>query len=87
MTYLEIASILSKQWANVNDIQKIASCGRDKATFIRNSINDNILSQGLHLPIAREKLVPMNYVVEYLNLNIDYIFSMAEKEQKLKLKK
>ena len=84
MTYLEMTSILSKQWANVNDIQKIASCGRDKATFIRNTINDDIVSRGFNLPIAREKLVPMNSVVEYLSLNVDYIFSMAEKEQKLK---
>ena len=87
MTYLEIASILSKQWANVNDIKVLASCGRDNATSIRNIINDNIIKQGYNLPISRKKLVPMDYVAKYLNLNVNYIFDMAEKEKKLKRKK
>jgi len=86
MTYLEMTNILSKQWANVSDIKKIASCGRDRASLIRNTINEDIISKGFNLPIAKEKLVPMDYVIKYLNLDIDYIFSMAEKEKKLKNK-
>ena len=83
MSSLEMISILSKQWANVNDIKKIASFGRDKSTIIRNSIINDILSSGKKLPIAKQKLVPMEYVIQYLDINVDYIYSMAKKEKAL----
>ena len=83
MTCLEMTGILSKQWANVNDIKKIACCGRDNASFIRDSIYNEIIKNGMNLPISREKIVPMNNVIKYLNIDIDYIYSMAEKEKNL----
>ena len=73
-------SVLSKPWANVNDIKLIACCGRDKATEIRNKIIIDIKSHGKNLPVAREKIVPMSKVMEFLNLDIDYITLMANKE-------
>ena len=81
MNYTELFRILSKQWANVNDIKKIASCGRDNASKIRDSIIVNIRKNGYNLPISRKKIVPMSYVVKYLNLDINYIALMAEKEK------
>ncbi len=84
MTYLEMSSILSKQWANVKDIQKISSCGRDKATLVLNNIRNDILNSGFNLPVAREKLVPMRYVIKYFGLDSNYIYDMAEKEKRLK---
>ena len=81
---VELISILSKQWANANDIQKIASCGRDNAILIRNKISKQILDSGKNLPTSRKKIVPMKSVIDYLNLNIDYICLMAEKELKIK---
>ena len=83
MSCVEMMSILSKQWATASDIQKIASCGRDNAINIRNNIIYNIRKEGKNLPIAKKKLVPMENVIKYLNLNIDYIASMAEKELKI----
>lgn len=80
MSYKELFKIISKPWANVNDIKKIASCGRDKAAEIRNKIILNIKQEGKNLPVAREKLVPMTKVIEFYNLNIDYIYLMAQKE-------
>lgn len=84
MSSLEMISILSKQWASVNDIKKLAHCGRDKASLIRDSICNDIIKEGKLLPICKEKIVPMQRVVEYLNINIDYIYSMAKKEKNLK---
>lgn len=83
MSYLELFNVLSKQWANVNDIKIIGSCGRDKATEVRNSIATTILKNGYNLPISKTKFVPMEYVIDYFNLNLDYIYNMAEKEKKL----
>lgn len=84
MSSIEIMNVLSKQWANVNDIQKIGSCGRDKAIMIRNEIEKSIIRSDKRLPQGKEKLVPMQKVVEYFDVNIDYIYSMAKKEKNLK---
>ena len=46
LSNLELTKIFSKQWANVDDIKKIAYCGRDKAIVIRNEITKDILSTG-----------------------------------------
>lgn len=81
MSSLELISIISKQWANIDDIKKIASCGRDKAIFIRNSIIKDITSNGMQLPICKQKLVPMEYVINYFNINVERLYSMAKKEK------
>lgn len=81
MSNIEIVNVLSKPWADVHDIMKLSFCGRDKASYIRDDIREKILNSGKLLPICKTKYVPMNSVIEYLNLNIDYIYSMAQKEK------
>ena len=76
-------SILTKQWANINDIKVLASCGRDSASKIRNKIIADIEKSGKHLPTSKEKLVPITSVIEYLNLDVNFILKMAEKEKTL----
>ncbi len=83
MNCIEISNILSKQWANVNDIKIIANCGRDNATIIRDTIRQSILNDGYFLPTCKEKVVPMEKVINYLNINVDFIFSQAEKQLNL----
>jgi hypothetical protein len=80
MNNLELFNIISKPWASVKDIKKIASCGRDSAITIRDDIKYDIIKNGKRLPNSKEIIVPMKYVVEYLNLNIDYITQMAKNE-------
>lgn len=84
MTYVELFNMLSKPWASVNDIKFIASCGRDEATHIRNNITLEIKESGKHLPTSKEKIVPMEYVIKYLGLDIEHITEMAQKEKKIK---
>jgi hypothetical protein len=84
MTNIELFEILSKTWANVNDIKLIASCGRDGASFIRDCIMSEIMKNGSRLPTAKKKIVPMESVIKFLDLNIDYIASMAQKEKLIK---
>lgn len=84
MTSNELFNLISKPWASVTDIQKIASCGRDCATTIRNKIKSNILKSGKNIPNAKEKIVPMKSVIEYLDIDIEYITNMAKNENQLK---
>lgn len=80
MSYVELFKTISKQWANVNDIKKIGLCGRDNASQIRNNIISKIKQEGLNLPASKEKIVPMVYVIDYFNLDIEYISKMAQNE-------
>ncbi len=81
MSYIELFKTLSKQWANVNDIKKIGSCGRDNAANIRDNIISKVKNDGYNLPTSKEKIVPMIYVIDYFNLDIDYISKMAQNEK------
>lgn len=81
MTSIELLKILTKQWANINDIQKIANCGRDRASNIRNYIINEIRGNGFNLPNSKFKIVPMCNVIKYLNLDIEHIALMAQKQK------
>lgn len=85
MKNIELFNLFNKQWANVNDIKKIANCGRDRATIIRNNIEKEIEKNGKKLPISRAKLVPMKYVINYLDIDIDYVCEMAKKEKEIEV--
>lgn len=81
----ELFNIISKPWASIQDIKKIAQCGRDKATNIRTVIEGEIIKKNKKLPSTKIKYVPMQSVVDYFNIDVDYIYSMALKEKKLSL--
>ena len=83
MTYSELFEILSKQWANVNDIKQLCGNGRDKARQIRTEIELDIEKNGKKLLGGKEKKVPMSKVIDYLNMDIDYIAKMAMLEKKI----
>ena len=83
MTYGELFAILSKQWANINDIKQLCGNGRDKARQIRNEIALEILKNGKRLLEGKEKIVPMSKVIDYLGMDIDYIAKMAILEKKI----
>lgn len=85
MSNSEMISILSKPWASVQDIRKIALCGRDKATYIRCNIESELAKKNKKLPSAKTKYIPMKCLIEYLNIDIKYIYEMAKLENNLKL--
>lgn len=85
MNYLELVDYINKPWANVNDIQKIALCGKNKASIIRNNIINSFLKDGKKLPQAKQKIVPMYSVIEYLGLDLNQIYLMAKKEQEIRI--
>ena len=84
LSYTELFKIISKPWAGIKEIQLIANCGRDSAIVIRNAIEKEIKESGKKLPITKTILVPMRKVIEYLDLDVDYIIEMSNKESNLK---
>lgn len=83
MSYLELFQIVSNPWTSIKEISLIANCGWDAAIKIRNKIEEEILKEGKKIPKGKTIVVPTGKVLEYLDLNIDYIVSMTDTEAKL----
>lgn len=64
---------LNKQWATIQDIMLVGSLGRNKARDIKNEITKKIEAEGKKLP---NNLVPMEKVIEYFNINVEYLVSI-----------
>lgn len=83
MNYLEIFAIIAKPWVSTDDIMKIANCGKNTATKIRNEVEEEIALQGKKVPPSSPILVPTNMVLDYLGLDENYIYNMALKQKEL----
>lgn len=85
MSCIELLNNLSKPWANVHDIMKIMDCGRDSAIKMRDTIIEEIHKCGKEVPNGKTIVVPMQYIVEKLNLDLEYLTKMAKLEQYLEV--
>lgn len=85
MSCIELLDILSKPWANVHDIMKIMNCGRDSAIKMRDTIIDEIHKSGKEVPKGKTIVVPMQYLVEKLNLDLEYLTKIAKLKQYLEV--
>lgn len=74
LTAEEMLEIMNKQWASTKDIQALASVGEQKALKIKNEINE-ILEQDGYIAIGK---VPMEKLVEYLKININYLKKISK---------
>ena len=72
----KMLELISKQWANVDDIMKIGSVGKNKAQSIKKEIVTNCVDNK-KLPYG---LVPMEKVIEYFHINISYLKKVQKKE-------
>ena len=70
----EVLSILSQQWANVQDIMDIAAVGKNKATEIKSKIKNNLEKEGYKLPTH---LIHMVEVIKYFKIDINYLKKRA----------
>ena len=64
----EMLELISKQYATSEDIKKLAGCGINEARRINNEIKEKL--KDYYLPSYK---VPMEEVVKYLNININYL--------------
>ena len=71
----EILTLLDKQYLNTEDIKKIACVSIDKAREIRNEITRNLKEKNYFVP---DKLIPSESLVDYLNLNLNYLKKIAK---------
>lgn len=69
----QMLTTLNKQWATIQDIMLVGSLGKNKARDIKNEIARKIETEGKKLP---NNLVPMEKVIEYFNINVEYLVSI-----------
>jgi len=72
LTANETLELISKQWCDLNDLMKLGQFGRNSALKIRKEIKEKLTKQGYKLP---NHLIPMKEVVDYLDININYLES------------
>ena len=75
MNAKETLELISKQWCSLNDLIKLTGLGKNNASKLKNEIRIDLLNKGYQLPA---KLLPMNEVVNYLKININYLQKMAK---------
>ena len=75
MNAKETLNLISKQWCNLTDLQKLTGLGKNSALKLKNEIKIDLMNKGYLLP---SKLLPMNEVVSYLKININYLQKMAK---------
>lgn len=69
----ELLEVLNTQWATANDVKLIGCVGQNKALEIMKEIRTKIENDGYYLP---RNLVPMEKVIEYFKININYLKKM-----------
>lgn len=77
MNAKETLKLISKQWCNLADLQKLTGLGKNSVNKLKNEIRSDLEIKGYQLP---SKLLPMNEVVNYLKINISYLQKMAKEE-------
>ena len=76
MTASETLNLISKQWCSLSDLMKLGKFGRNYALKIKKDIKNKLVNQGYRIP---KHLVPMKEVVDYLDININYLESRVER--------
>ena len=76
MTAEETLNLISKQWCNLEDLMKLGQLGRNSALRIKREIKAKLIKQGYKIP---NHLIPMKEVVDYLDININYLESRTKK--------
>ena len=77
----DMLEILSKQWCNTEDLKKLTGLGKNNISKLKTKIRKELMSKGYKLPT---KLLPMNEVVNYLKIDIEYLNQIAENNVKRK---
>ncbi len=70
---------MTNQWADTSTIKTIGNVGTNKAREIRRNIEQQVMDDGYRLP--HQKMVPMRYVIDYFNIDINYLKKLAKLEE------
>lgn len=83
LNYTDMYSIISKPWVNTEEIKKICLCGNKKAMSIRKEVEKIVVEMGKHLPEASQKIIPTPVLLDYIGMDIEYVYKMALKEKEM----
>lgn len=77
----DMLELLSKQWCNTEDLRMLTGLGKNNISKLKTKIRKELISKGYKLPT---KLLPMNEVVNYLKIDIEYLNQIAKNNTKQK---
>ena len=72
----ETLELVSKQWCTLQDLMVLGQFGRNSALRVKREIKNRLTKQGYKIP---HHVVPMKEVVDYLDININYLESRTKK--------
>lgn len=78
-TASEQLQAMTSLWADNKTIMIIGGIGMNKAIDIRKEIEEQVKKDGYKLP--KDAIVPMEYVINYFNININYLKKLASLER------
>lgn len=70
MNIQETIQLIKKQWCTIEDLMKLVQVSRTSAFRIKQEIVSMLAEKGYKLP---QGLLPMNEVVNYLKIDLDYL--------------
>ena len=82
ITYHSQSEILDKAYLSCADLLQLVPIGKKEAYQLIKEIRDEMSGKGIQLFNQRVKLVPTQYVVDKLNLDVNYIRKQARKGSK-----
>ena len=71
----EILKIISKQWCSLDDLRNLTGLGKNNLLKLKREIRQSLNNNSIP-----NKLLPMNEVVKYLNIDVDYLIKFERKE-------
>ena len=71
----ETLNLISKQWCTLDDLMALGEFGRNSALKVKREIKNKLVNQGYKIP---SHVIPMKEVVDYLNININYLESRVQ---------
>lgn len=71
----ETLNLISKQWCTLEDLMALGEFGRNSALKVKREIKNKLINQGYKIP---SHVIPMKEVVDYLNININYLESRIQ---------
>lgn len=66
----ETLEIISKPWCSSKDFSILSNTGKNTTLKLMNELRNSLIQENYFLP---NNMLPMDKVVEYLNININYL--------------
>lgn len=80
----ETLEIISKQWCSSQDFSILSNTGKNTTLKLMRDLRNNLQQANYFLP---SNLLPMDKVVEYLNINISYLKKVDRLNENVQLKR